>query len=145
VFRKRSAFAGCALAALAAGVGAVNAPAASAAPSSAESIAADGYFNAYYDLNLRSVCHRWKGNEPEWAYYGCANEVQSVWNNGYPGSYDDVLVFWDSDYGGAWRGIYNGTVINDLRPYTFDWSNGLPGNGETTWLNIASHSWTNLP
>lgn len=78
VIRRRCAFAGCAVAVLAVAVGAVNAPAASAAPTASESIAADGYFNAYYDLNLQSICHRWKGNEPDWSYYGCANEVQSV-------------------------------------------------------------------
>ena len=56
----------------------------------------------------------------------------------------DVLVFWGYNYGGAWRGLYNGALLNDLSEFTFDYSNGKPGHGTPLWHNIASSKWVNL-
>jgi hypothetical protein len=131
------------IAALAALTGAAHAPTASATePITTATAAADGNFYVYNSQFRLDLCAIFDGNADTWGY--CANKSESLWNNGYPGNFDDVLVFWSYNYQGAWRGLYNGALLDSLDDFTFDYSGGLPGHGEKLWHNIASHKWTNL-
>lgn len=134
------------IAALVALTGAAQAPAASAAemvkPATTGTAAADGNFYVYNSMFRLDLCEIFDGNADTWGY--CANKSESLWNNGYPGNFDDVLVFWGYNYQGAWRGLYNGALLDNLDDFTFDYSGGRAGNGEKLWHNIASHKWANL-
>jgi hypothetical protein len=126
---------------------AANAPAANtqAAPGTSASpaqIASDGRFYAYNGLNYTNLCNSWSGNSSNWG--ACRNKSESLWNNGYPGGNDDVLVYWGTSYSGAWRGICNGAALADLRQWPYDYSGGASGNGQALWHNISSHKWAAL-
>jgi hypothetical protein len=153
MYKARVALAAVAVAASALLAGAVTAQAAPAAPAantqaapatgaSPAQVSADGRFYAYYGTYYDNLCNSWSGNSTNWG--ACRNKVESLWNNGYPGGKDDVLVYWGLNYGGAWRGICNGAALGDLGQWPFDWSNGKPGNGEALWKNISSHQWAAL-
>ncbi|ASU84044.1 hypothetical protein CDO52_15720 [Nocardiopsis gilva YIM 90087] len=103
--------------------------------------AADGKLHGYYGFNRTNHCYGWESNDKDWGV--CRNRVSSLWNNGYPGNYDDVWVYWGRNHSGARRGVYNGVVLNDLRKWTYD--PGGAGAGEALNNNISSHQWTNLP
>lgn len=122
-------------AASALGVPALAQAATSASPTTAA--AADGNLYVYRDYNFTTLCGRWPGNKPNWG--GCGGTISSLWNNGYPGSYDDVWVYSGINYTGYKRGVYNGVRLPDLRGYKFDGSSVVLDN------NIWSHKWTNLP
>ncbi|MDA2803672.1 hypothetical protein [Nocardiopsis suaedae] len=112
-----------------------------AAPAQAEA-QADGYLHVYTGYNGAGWCDSWKGNSGDWGV--CRNRVSSLWNNGYPGNYDDVWVYWGLNHSGARRGVYNGVALNDLRKWDFDANTGA-GSGQALNNNISSHQWTNLP
>ncbi|MET9460912.1 hypothetical protein ABZY05_38615 [Streptomyces canus] len=114
---------------------------ASAAPTVPAGVQADGNLHLYRDTNYNNYCAGYVGNSANWG--SCRNQVSSLWNNGYPGSLDDVWVYYSTDYRGARRGVYNGVAIPDLAPYPFDAGTGT-GAGESINNNIASHKWTNL-
>ncbi|WP_150239989.1 hypothetical protein [Nocardiopsis quinghaiensis] len=133
-----------ALAMAVAAVAVMNAPAAQAAeagPTVPLSAAADGKLHVYYDFNLSRHCASWEGYSSHWGK--CRNEVSSLWNNGYPGGHDDVRVYWGLNHSGAYRGVHNGVVLNNLRQWTFDANTGR-GSGEVLDNNISSHKWISL-
>ena len=135
--RMRNIVAASMLVALAALTGAVDAQAATATKRDP-----DGFLFVYNGIYQLDNCDQFDGNMPTWG--NCANKSESLWNNGYPGNLDDVLVFWGYNYGGAWRGLYNGALLNNLSEFTFDYSNGEPGHGKPLWHNITSSKWVNL-
>lgn len=115
----------------------LDAPAAESAPP----VPADGLLHVYHGFSRTNYCDSWLSHSAHWGV--CRNSTASLWNNGYPGNLDDVLVFWAPDYAGSYRGIHNGVVLDDLRQWTFD-DTGLPGSNEWLYNNISSHKWVNL-
>ncbi|MGW3994706.1 hypothetical protein ACWEF6_14585 [Amycolatopsis sp. NPDC004772] len=122
--------------------GAVTAEAATAPPAAPATAQADGYFYTYNGPYFTEFCNGWRTGSTNWG--GCANEDESLWNNGYPGRLDDVLVFYAPGPSGAWRGVCNGDALPDISGLTFDWSGGEDGHGESIWHNIAAHKWATL-
>jgi hypothetical protein len=110
-----------------------------AAPTSAQ---ADGLLYLWKDTNYQNSCAAYAGNSSDWG--NCDNVVSYLWNNGYPGSLDDVWLYYLPNYQGARRGVYNGVRIPDLAPYPFDAGTGS-GAGQSINNNVMSHKWTNLP
>ncbi|MFI0977623.1 peptidase inhibitor family I36 protein [Streptomyces sp. NPDC021093] len=108
------------------------------APSGA---AADGKLHVYLDFNYVGECAAWTGNSTNWGT--CRNKVSSLRNSGYPGSLDDVWVYYAPNYGGAKRGVHNGVGLDNLTKWTFDPNTGS-GSGQQLNDNISSHKWTNL-
>lgn len=118
-----------------------DAPATESAPTAPHGAAADGYLHVYYGFNFTDYCGGWVGNSSHWG--ACRNRTASLWNNGYPGGFDDVRVYWGTNYTGANRGVHNGVALGDLRQWTFDNNTG-PGSGQWLYRNISSHLWVNL-
>ncbi|MBT2449241.1 hypothetical protein J7F03_19515 [Streptomyces sp. ISL-43] len=100
-----------------------------------------GRLHAYYDFWYQYECGSWSGSAASWGE--CKNAASSLWNLRYPGSFDDVWVYYNSNYGGAGRGVYNGAGLPDLRQWSF--GPGGAGAGEALYHNIASHKVVNLP
>lgn len=98
---------------------------------------ADGNFYAYEDENRTGRRAQWSGNSDGWGWM--SDNASSVWNNGYPGGKDDVVVYKHAAFSGPKRGIYNGTVINDLSTVYFD------GTSDGMNDDITSHEWVALP
>ncbi len=140
--KSRIAAGAVAIAATALVAGGVTAEAATAPPASPATAQSDGYFYSYNGTGFTNLCGRWSGNSPNWGV--CRNKTESLWNNGYPGAFDDVLVYWGLNYTGAYRGVCNGDALPDVSGLTFDWSNGAAGHGESLWHNISSHKWATL-
>lgn len=111
------------------------------APGQVSAQAPDGNLHVYRGLNYTNYCAGFRGNSTNWGT--CRNKAESLWNNGYPGSFDDVWVYYAPGYGGARRGVHNGVALSDLRNWTFDPNTGA-GSGQWLWRNISSHKWTNL-
>ncbi|MFE3252192.1 hypothetical protein [Streptomyces sp. NPDC059209] len=105
------------------------------APTSAAA-AADGHLYSYNEINYGSYCASWAGDSSNWG--SCQDRSSSLWNNGFPGAYDDVWVFEGINYTGARRGLYQGAEIPNNAAYTFD------GTSLSLNDNISSHHWTNL-
>ncbi len=106
-----------------------------------EAAAADGRLYAYYDYNYQRYCASWSGDSKNWGR--CRNTTSSLWNNGYPGDYDDVRVYWGLNHSGAYRGVHNGVGLANLSRWTFDRNTGA-GSGQSLNNNISSHMWVNL-
>ncbi|MFH8642452.1 hypothetical protein [Streptomyces goshikiensis] len=100
-----------------------------------------GRLHAYYDYWYQNECGSWSGSAASWGE--CKNNAASLWNLRYPGSLDDVWVYYNSNYGGAGRGVYNGAGLPDLRDWSF--GPGGSGAGKSLYHNIASHRVVNLP
>ncbi|WP_053847011.1 peptidase inhibitor family I36 protein [Streptomyces sp. NRRL B-24085] len=119
--------------------------AASAAAADSSAVAADGYFYAWEGANRTGNYCRWVGNDTDWTTCSpggnMRNQASSIENRGYPGSYANVVVYWDTGYGGANACIDNGWYYADLSQWFFP--NNGPGQGETLNDNISSHQWTN--
>ncbi|MEV7297721.1 hypothetical protein AB0N79_39935 [Streptomyces microflavus] len=133
-----------ALAALAATAVPLTAHASESVPSESKGavgIQADGRLHAYYSFNYQNECGSWSGDASNWGE--CKNTAASLWNMRYPGSLDDVWVYFNSSYGGAGRGVYNGAGLPDLRQWAF--GPGGAGAGQPLYHNIASHKFVNLP
>ncbi|MBE8521436.1 hypothetical protein ILP97_28770 [Amycolatopsis sp. H6(2020)] len=140
--KSRIAAGAVAIAATALVAGGVSAEAATAPPASPATAQANGYFYTYNGTWFTDFCAAWSGNSGDWG--GCANQDESLWNNGYPGRLDDVLVYFAPGPSGAWRGVCNGDALPDVSGLTFDWSGGLDGHGQSIWHNIAAHRWATL-
>ncbi|MFH8619543.1 peptidase inhibitor family I36 protein [Streptomyces sp. NPDC017979] len=98
--------------------------------------AADGYLYLYDGYNYTGGWTRYSGNASN--YGGFNDRASSLWNNGYPGSLDDVRVYLHAGYGNPSRGVHNGVALADLRQWAYD--------GTNWWLDnsISSHRWVNL-
>jgi hypothetical protein len=140
--KTRTAAAAMAIAAAALATGAATAEAAPAPPASPDTAQANGYFYTYNGTGFTDYCGGWFKSSSDWG--ACANHDESLWNNGYPGALDDVLVYWGYGQTGAWRGVCNGDALPDVSGLTFDYSGGASGNGSSIWHNIASHRWATL-
>lgn len=140
--KSRIAAGAVAIAATALVAGGVTAEAATAPPASPATAQSDGNFYTYNGTWFTEFCAGWSGNSSNWG--ACANQDESLWNNGYPGRLDDVLVYYAAGPSGAWRGVCNGDALPDVSGLTFDWSGGLPGNGRSIWHNIHAHKWATL-
>ncbi len=110
-------------------------------PKAEVSIQADGRLHAYYDFDYRNECGSWSGDASNWGE--CKNTAASLWNMRYPGSLDDVWVYYNSGYSGAGRGVYNGAGLPNLTQWSF--GPGGAGAGQALYHNIASHKFVNLP
>jgi peptidase inhibitor family I36 len=69
------------------------------------------------------------------------NRASSLWNNGYVGGNDHVNFYYSPSYGGAWDCLSPGTSWSNLVNQWFAYGQGLPGYGQSTNDNIASHKW----
>ncbi|MFC9424823.1 hypothetical protein [Streptomyces sp. NPDC056987] len=120
-------------------------PVGPAAGASASVIAADGNFYAWRDINGGGGNCAWSGNDSDWSTCSpggnMRNQASDIWNNGYAGSYDDVLVYWGLNYTGAYACIPNGRSYNPLTSYYFP--NTGTGGGQNMNDNISSHKWAN--
>ncbi|MFF3670793.1 hypothetical protein [Microtetraspora malaysiensis] len=116
--------------------------------------AADGYFYAAeHSYGLGKYC-RWADDDGAWTtcYDGGGHEVNmenqasQMFNNGFPGGYDTVRVFWGRAYTGAWRCLAPGNHWDDL-PLGRETFNGggssKAGYGQSLNDNVASHRWVN--
>ncbi|GAA2478541.1 hypothetical protein GCM10010406_13380 [Streptomyces thermolineatus] len=121
----------------------VSAPA-PAAESGTVGALADGYLYAYEHINWGGAYCRWYGDDADWSTCSpggnMRNKASSLWNNGHPGSYDDVLLYWDVNYGRARACIPNGVYWNNLTGLYFN-DSGYGGHGQTLNDNISSHKW----
>ncbi|MFF3335463.1 hypothetical protein ACFYWX_39020 [Streptomyces sp. NPDC002888] len=113
-----------------------------------KAVAADGNFYAYEYVGLMGGYCAWSGDDANWSSCsprgGIRNEASSVENRGFPGAYEDVLVYWDNaDDAGGWDGaracIQNGWSYGNLYWYYFP-ENGA-GGGEKMENNISAHRW----
>ncbi|MFJ8645917.1 peptidase inhibitor family I36 protein [Streptomyces sp. NPDC093546] len=115
---------------------------AEAAPASGvTAAAADGNLYAWEHAYEGGRVVSWSGDSSDWADRDMRNKASSVFNNGYAGAYDDVLLYWDVNHGGASFRLCNGSRLRYM-PYDFFNHNGA-GGGETLNDNVASHRWTN--
>ncbi|MFE4973312.1 hypothetical protein ACFRAR_14500 [Kitasatospora sp. NPDC056651] len=110
------------------------------ASGSAPALAADGRLHAYYSTWYQNECQSWS-TDANWGE--CKNNAESLWNMRYPGNLDDVWVYYNSNFSGAGRGVYNGAGLPDLSQWQF--GSGGAGAGKALWHNIASHRFVNLP
>lgn len=118
------------------------------APAAAQ--AADGYVYAWQHVSRGGDMCRWSGNDDDWSscrgriFAGnMRNRASSLWNNGYPGAYDDVNFYYGRWYSGAWDCLGVGDAWGNLTRQRFVYGRGKPGYGQSTNDNIASHKWVN--
>lgn len=111
---------------------------------------ADGNLYAYVYVGLDGPYCAWYGDDANWSSCsprgGMRNQASSLQNRGYPGSYEDVLVYWDNaDDAGGWDGaracIQNGWSYGHLNMWFYP-HNGA-GGGEMLANNISAHRWVN--
>jgi Peptidase inhibitor family I36 len=117
--------------------------------------APDGYFYAYEDAYFDGEWCRWEGDHTNWVYADWLmpsdgqcwdyfidpdmnDEVSSVWNNGFAGSYDGVKMYKHADYGDPWMCLSEGDYWADLGLGWERFSDGTHANDQ-----ISSHRWTN--
>ncbi len=100
---------------------------------------ADGYVYAWTEPYRRGGQCRWVGNAETWG--GCSNNVGSVENRGFSGTYDDVRFYWGAFYSGAWACLGRGDMWLDLSIKRERFDNGTSGLGQPLYNNIASHRW----
>ena len=107
--------------------------------------AADGNVYAYEHSNFAGARCNWVGNDGDWGSCSPAgtmlNRASSLWNNGYAGGNDDVNFYWGKWYTGAWDCLGVGDRWSNLANQWFAYGPGLPGYGQSTNDNIASHKW----
>ncbi|MCB5163268.1 hypothetical protein LG634_00155 [Streptomyces bambusae] len=113
---------------------------------------ADGFLYASAEPYGQGAYCRWLNNSEDWGVCTDAagnsrnmkNEASQMWNNGVPGPYDDVKVFWDTSHAGAWRCLTNGSHWDNL-PLGRETFNGggssARGYGQSLNNNVASHMW----
>ncbi|MFD8590499.1 peptidase inhibitor family I36 protein [Streptomyces sp. NPDC059637] len=130
------------------GTGAPAAASTSASPAESGTVGAlaDGYLYAYEHIDRGGAYCRWYGDDADWSTCSpggnMRNKASSLWNNGYPGSYDDVALYWGTNYTGAPACLRNGVYWNNLTGLHFN-RPGSSGHGETINDNISSHRWVN--
>ncbi|GHF50336.1 hypothetical protein [Streptomyces griseosporeus] len=103
----------------------------------------DGYLKAYQDINFNDYTYArpaaWGGNSTDWRDRGIRNEASSIWNDGWLGPLDDVLLYWGIGWGGASFCLPNGDSLRNMTLDHFPYN----GNGAGAPLNdnVASHKW----
>ncbi len=95
--------------------------------------AADGYFRVWEHSGAGGAGCAWFGDDADYRYNtNCGNfndRVSSLKNDGYPGAFEDVQIFEDTNYRGASICVPNGAY----------WS-GMPAG----WNDrVSSHKWVN--
>ncbi|WP_432946072.1 peptidase inhibitor family I36 protein [Kribbella sp. CA-253562] len=84
------------------------------------------YFCAWSDDGAEGGMSKWEFDDTNWTDDGMHDDAESVANNGTPGTFDDVQLFFDVNYG---RGS-----ICVAQGETYDWS--MADN------EYDSHYWT---
>jgi hypothetical protein len=124
---------------------------------SLSALAGDGYFYAYEHRNWDTSAKycRWDDKHGDWRHptwnmphggdcynfawyenYMLDNMASSVWNNGVPDTYDDVMMFRDIGWEGAKMCLGQGDFWGDLGLGWERFDDGGFANDE-----IGSHSW----
>ncbi|MEV8634122.1 hypothetical protein AB0395_20925 [Streptosporangium sp. NPDC051023] len=116
--------------------------------------AVDGYLYVWKDAmwDYDEQWCRWSGSHAYWTYawsgqYGTSagecsendnfdNVATSMWNNGYPGSHDDVRFYKDSGYEGTSMCLGNGDYWGNLALGWERFDDQTQANDE-----ISSHTW----
>lgn len=102
-----------------------------------------GDFCSYNQVNGGGLCWKYSGNGPN--MNNCANTDQSVFNNGYAGTYDVVFMYWGPNYEGAYTCLTQGNYWLYATDYKFN--NHAPSDflldayGETVASNVESYKW----
>ncbi|MEV4800320.1 hypothetical protein AB0K18_09900 [Nonomuraea sp. NPDC049421] len=110
--------------------------------------APDGYLYAWKHIDRGGELCSWTDDAPDWSscFWGeMRNEASSLENRGWPGPYEDVILYWDDgDDAGGWDGtracLPNGLYLNNLTGIYYPWD-GRAGQGETLNDNISAHRW----
>ncbi|MET8143598.1 peptidase inhibitor family I36 protein [Sphaerisporangium sp. NPDC005288] len=125
------------------------APIASAPSAVSAASTPDGYFLAWYETNRGGPYCRWLNDDGNWdtcsgmfSEMGMRNQASSLENRGWPGSYDDVNLYYSPNYLGSRNCLPNGYYLNNLAGIYYLWD-GKSGQGQSMNNNIASHRWTN--
>ncbi|WP_328334049.1 peptidase inhibitor family I36 protein [Kribbella sp. NBC_00382] len=58
-----------------------------------------GYFCAWADDNAQGHRAQWAGDDSNWGDDGMHDNDETVYNNGTPGGYDHVWLYYDVNYG----------------------------------------------
>jgi hypothetical protein len=99
-----------------------------------------GFFCVYRNGNGGDLCLANSGNNANWGA-GCANDGETLFNNGVPDPYDKVRMYWGSSYYGAWGCLTRGSYwLYATRNY-FDYGAGKAGFGQQVGNNAVSHKW----
>ncbi|MFE9681884.1 hypothetical protein [Streptomyces sp. NPDC006285] len=110
--------------------------------------AADGNFYAWQYVTGGGKYCAWYGDDANWSTCSpggsMRNQAGSIGNRGYPGAYEDVLVYWDNgDDAGGWDGaracIQNGWEYYHL--YQEFFPNNGAGGTQKLENNISAHRW----
>ena len=99
-----------------------------------------GDFCVYTAGNGGDLCLANSGNNGDWGG-GCANRDQTLFNNGTPGTYDKVRIYWGYDQYGAWACLTRGSYLLYANQNQFNYGYGLDGFGQNVGNNAASHAW----
>lgn len=114
-----------------------------AAPPSATAPAAvpapDGFLYAWEHPHAAGFHCKWKGDNSNWA--GCAKKVSDVWNNGFPGRGEDVMLFHDQGFTGSWVCLHQSHSIPDLGLSGLRFFGPGHGKGEFVNDNVQLHKW----
>ncbi|MFI7462293.1 hypothetical protein [Nonomuraea sp. NPDC049646] len=112
---------------------------------------ADGFFYAAEHPYGQGKYCRWLIYDASWAdclngenqTISMENQASQMFNNGFPGNYDVVKLFWGRSYTGAWRCLAPGNHWDNLSlgRETFNGGAGLSGYGQALNDNVASHKW----
>ncbi|MFC4592097.1 peptidase inhibitor family I36 protein [Sphaerisporangium corydalis] len=126
---------------------------ATAAPAASAALMADGFFYAAENPNGQGKYCRWLGNDGDWSNCsdpsgavpgGMQNQASQMFNSGVPGGYDDVNVYYNKNYDGAYRCLAVGNHWDNLTLgwETFDhWGTNGQGYGKSINDDVASHKW----
>ncbi|MER6575924.1 hypothetical protein [Nonomuraea sp. NPDC001023] len=111
----------------------------------------DGFFYAAEHPNGLGKYCRWLLYDTSWAdclngenqTISMENQASQMFNNGFPGGYSVVKLYWGRNYTGAWRCLASGNHWDNLSlgRETFNGGAGLSGYGQSLNDNVASHKW----
>ncbi|GLZ14437.1 hypothetical protein Acsp04_46720 [Actinomadura sp. NBRC 104425] len=119
-------------------------------PGTISTAAVDGYFYAWENRDHSGDWCRWPSgvDDPDWSTCSGSSpnvnmngKASALANLGYPGTYDDVDLYFSSNYLGSGMCVRNGLYISLLTVY-FPWD-GKRGQGQWANDNITSHRWSN--
>ncbi|WP_433016507.1 peptidase inhibitor family I36 protein [Kribbella sp. CA-294648] len=57
-----------------------------------------GFFCAWSDDNAEGRMAKWEGDDSWWGDDGMHDDAETIYNNGHPGTYDDVVLYFDVNY-----------------------------------------------
>lgn len=107
---------------------------------------ADGRLHAWEHPRAGGVHCSWPGNDDEWATCdggNLANKASDIYNNGYANTYDDVNLYYNPSWGGAYACLGRGDSWNNLpqQDVRFTWWPGMSGHNKQINDNVRSHRW----